>query len=201
MPPHKNPAAIPKKRPATEFTSLASRKRRQPRCSVASLATLEDETTLEEDFVGLFGKTSDNHLTWGKNQNLPIAATRRKGRGKNRQTINPLAHMFSYREDTEKVPNSPERSFFLNFPLEIRERIYQLILPHGKGIIVKYANRYIRFEYELTISRADLGQVESINLRCYSILRVCKQISEEVARFQYQANTFRVVLRKPPVSY
>jgi len=129
------------KRSAPEFTSLASRKRRQPSCSVASLAALEDEEILENQFCGLFNKGSDSHLTWGKTQSQPILATREKGRRKKRHAIDigaSMAFLFSYHEDPEKLPNSPERSILLRFPLEIREQIYGFILKYEKSIIIKY---------------------------------------------------------------
>jgi len=199
-------AETAKKRAATpEFSSLASRKRRRPSCSVASLAALEDEETLESKFVALFEKPSHSHLTWGKSSSSPIVATKRKGKCKQRHVFNTgkrMAFLFGYLEETEKLPNSPKYSILLRFPLEIREKIYGYLLLYEKPIIVKYLMMlYSKCFIELTSLRADLTQVESLNLRCHAILRVCKQISDEAARFLYQRNTFRAVLRKPVVAY
>lgn len=141
MAPHKDLVA-PKKKPAPEYTSIASRKRRQPSCSVASLAALEDEKALEDQFVELFNMSSGSHMTWGKTQNQPIIATRRKGRCKKRHAINMgagRAVIYGYREDSEEVPNSPQSSILLGFPLEIREKIYGLLLIYRKSIIIKSA--------------------------------------------------------------
>ena len=66
-------------RPTMPYTSLAARKRRQPTCSMASLRNLENEVTIEQNFIGLFGAQSDNHYTWGKTEAKPIAAIRRRG--------------------------------------------------------------------------------------------------------------------------
>ncbi|KAH8598111.1 hypothetical protein B0O99DRAFT_592010 [Bisporella sp. PMI_857] len=191
MPPHKTEPVVPMKRPA-EYTSLASRKRRAPSCSMKSLEDLEDEEGLEEAFIGYFNKTSENHFTWGKTQNLPITAIKKKGTNKRLCRMNVgssigIAMLLggSKRVEELKLPNSPERSFFLRFSLDIRERVYNLFFDYRSSIIVKY----------------DLGQVESLNLRCHPILRVCKQISDEASRYLYQHNVFRAVLREPRVTY
>ena len=145
MAPNKN-AETSKKRAAPEYTSLASRRRRQPSCSMANLAALEDEVVLESKFVALFNKSSDSHHTWGKSQTLPISALRRKGKGRQKNLFNAgagMAFLFSYIEDTEKLPNSPKSSNLLRIPLEIRENIYGFILLYEKSIIIKYVEFFI----------------------------------------------------------
>jgi hypothetical protein len=168
-------------------TSLAERKRRQPTCSLKSLQNLEDEEMLESDFVGYFGSTSESHWTWGKTENEPIPATKKRGRAPRfRKGGNSFATLFGYDADVfEKIPNSADRSIFLRFPLEIREKFYSILLLYPKPIVVKF----------------DLSTVERDNLRCHPILRVCKQISEEASNFLYRANIFRAILREPRITY
>lgn len=164
-------------------TSLAERRRRAPTCSLASLRDIENEETLESDFVGFFGVTSDSHDTWGKTEVAPIAATKRKGRRPQANKLSDKGYtdaLFGYHNAVEpRLPNSPDRSFFLRFPLEIRERIYATFLLYKTPIVVKY----------------DLEMVESLNLRTHPILRICKQIAVEASNYIYRSNVFRVILR------
>jgi hypothetical protein len=194
-PSRKRPAATskptPRKRAVIDsskiigsFTSNAERRRRKPTCSLTSLRNLEDEITLESDFVGYFGATSESHCTWGKTETQPIAATKRKGKAprfKKNSAKDNIAALFDSGENLgPKIPNSAERSFFLRFPLEIREKVYGIFFLYPKPILVKY----------------DLGSVERDNLRNRPILRVCKQISDEASSFLYRQNVFRAILRK-----
>lgn len=167
-------------------TSLAERRRRQPTCSLASLRDLENEETLESDFIGLFGLDSENHDTWGKSEIQPIPATKKKGKTPRiyqehgKQTFSVLGP-----HNGPKIPNSPDRSFFLRFPLEIRENIYEKLLHYPASIVVKH----------------DFTMVERVNLRKFPILRVCGQIREEATRFVYLVNVFRIILRTPRETY
>ncbi|KAG9244964.1 hypothetical protein BJ878DRAFT_420238, partial [Calycina marina] len=79
--------------------------------------------------------------------------------------------------------NSPDQSFFWRFPLGVRERIYQIFFY--KPIIVSYF----------------ASQVESISLRCHSLIRVCKQVADKATHYFYQNNTLRAVLSKSKVIY
>jgi len=130
-----------KQKAAPEWTSNAARKRRAPNCSIASLRALEDEVTLESDFVGYFGKTSESHSTWGKSVNQPIPAAKKKGRAprmKKNLYQDGIAALFGLREATsDGEPNGPGRSYFLRWPLEVREKIYSNLLLYPKPIVIK----------------------------------------------------------------
>jgi hypothetical protein len=169
-------------------TSLAERKRRQPTCSIASLRNLENEETLESDFIGLFGAKSESHDTWGKTKVEPIPATKRKGKAPRlwHQENNHLSSLFGQRDiGGPKIPNSPNRSYFLKFPLEIREKIYETFLLYPESIVVKH----------------DLTLLERANICRYPILRVCRQIRTEVTNYVYRVNIFRAILRVPRNTY
>jgi len=144
MPPRKSkatkpvpePKAAPKSRKipdtsenAIEYTSIAARKRNQPTCS---MSRAETEETIDENFIGLFGQSSDSHFTWGKTQNkaMPPAKRRRNHR--------PLiaAEMRGFPEPV--VHNNPERSPFLRLPMEIREKIYGKFLKFSRTVILQH---------------------------------------------------------------
>lgn len=96
------------------YTSYASRKRRRPVCSMESLRELEDEVSLEADFIGYFGATAESHWTWGKTETQPILATKKKGRAPRfKKTAADSAFATQVgREDPLclRIPNSPVRT-------------------------------------------------------------------------------------------
>ena len=178
--------------PTIPYTSLAARKRRQPTCSMESLRNLENEVTVEENFIGLFGAHSDNHYTWGKTEAKPIAAIRRKGAKGPRLRMKDIAGLprglFPFLDvgsPEPTIPNSPNRSPFLRLPLEIREKIYAFFLIYKRPIIVQH-------DWEI---------VEHKQYRNNAIIYVCKQINAEASFFLYRNNAFRTILRPPPSSF
>lgn len=127
-------------------TSLASRRRRAPTCSIASLKNLEDEVTLEDDFVGYFGEASESHYTWGRTVTEPITATKKR---RNRAgvklygggDIRGLLGLGEEEVERDQRPNGGERSYFLRWGVEVRERIYGMLVGRSrywKGIVIKY---------------------------------------------------------------
>ena len=126
------------------YTSFASRKRRQPTCSMASLRDLETEEDIEENFKGLFGEQSESHYTWGRTESKPIVAIKRKGPKAPRLGKMAMGKMpgppglFAQFEGTPEpaMPNSPDRSPLLRLPLEVREKIYTHFLIYRRPIIV-----------------------------------------------------------------
>jgi len=143
MPPRKTTSSIPKKNKSPpKWTSNASRKRRQPSCSLTSLKNLEDEDTLESEFIGYFGKTSESHATWGKTA-PPIVAPKKRGgalrlKKQSLYTEGGIAALFGISlRSADDEPNSPNRSMLLRCSSEVRENIYSNILHYPKGIIIK----------------------------------------------------------------
>ena len=160
---------------------------------MASLRELENEVTIEEQFIGMFGKDSDHHYTWGKTEAKPITAVRRKR--KNRLSLSKLTGFppslfgsFDEGSPEPNIPNSPDRSPFLRLPLEIREKIYARSLISMRPIIMR--------------PEWDIVENKSYRKNCNnSIIFVCKQINIEATSFLYKNNVFRTILRPPPTSF
>jgi hypothetical protein len=160
---------------------------------MASLRELENEVTIEEQFIGMFGKDSDNHYTWGKTEAKPILAVkRRRKKGPNLSQLagfpSNLFGSFDEGSPEPTIPNSPDRSPFLRLPLEIREKIYARSLNFERPIIM-------RPDWEIVENKVYRSN------RNNSIIFVCKQINTEATAFLYKNNVFRTVLRPPPTSF
>jgi hypothetical protein len=163
------------------YTSQAERKRRAPTISMASLRDLENEETHEDYFIGTFGENSDTHATWGETIIKPILAVRKRGKGarfSRNDSLDPVASLFS-QDNPSKIPNSPERSILLRFPLEVMEKIYGYLLRSQLPIMIDYQWNVVQAH-----GRLDIG-----------IMKVCKQLGEEACRFIVEKNTFVAKLR------
>ncbi|KAI9648470.1 hypothetical protein NHQ30_003104 [Ciborinia camelliae] len=197
----------PRKRPAPKDrdengniigsqTSIASRKRRCPRVTMASLQ-IDDEDDDLSKFTTSFSTNSHSHNTWGLAVSTTIVAPKRKrkaatfkhGPGLSRNHAARSGGLFSRFPELrslEATPepvemNSPTRSPFLRYPLEVRERIYGYFLRSPRSIIMNH----------------DWKAVE----RCPSfvvkeILFICKQVTAEALSFLYRNNTFHAILRE-----
>lgn len=178
------------------MTSMASRKRRYPRVTMASLRD-DDENDDLSQFTPAFSANSHSHNTWGIPASAMIAAPKRKykratskqrpGLSRNHATRSAgLFNRYPELRSSEITPepvetNSPTRSPFLRYPLEIRERIYGYFLRSPNSILVNY----------------DWGAVERCpNFVIKKILFICKQISAEALSFLYRNNTFHALLRE-----
>jgi hypothetical protein len=100
---------------------------------MASLREVENEVAIEEQFIGNFGKESDNHYTWGKTQARPITAAKRRGIKGPRVSMNDMLGLppglFGFVDEGSPeliIPNSPDRSPLLPLPLEIREDLCEI---------------------------------------------------------------------------
>ncbi|APA09724.1 hypothetical protein sscle_05g044940 [Sclerotinia sclerotiorum 1980 UF-70] len=173
-------------------TSIASRKRRCPRVTLASLQ-IDDEDDDLSKFTTSFGINSHSHNTWGIPSSTTIAAPKRKqkaftfkqqlGVSRNHAGFfNRFPGLRNFETTPEPVEiDCPSRSPFLRYPLDIREHIYGYFLRSRNSILMNY----------------DWEAVE----RCPSfvvkkILFICKQISAEALSFLYKNNTFHALLRE-----
>ncbi|KAG0645334.1 hypothetical protein D0Z07_8912 [Hyphodiscus hymeniophilus] len=188
-------ASQSRKKGPPDYTSQAERKRRQPTCSMASLRNLENEETIEENFTGLFGDSSESHYTWGKTQTEPIAAVRRRSRKVPQFTARDLKGFprgfFGFSEEVAPEPiiaNSPDRSPFLRLPLEVREKIY------ARSLILKLP---IILQHDWKVVENKVFRKRQNN----SLIFLCKQINLETTSFLYKNNVFRTILRPPPSTF
>ncbi|KAF7856910.1 hypothetical protein EAF04_009671 [Stromatinia cepivora] len=177
-------------------TSIASRKRRCPRVTMASLQ-IDDEDDDLSRFTTSFSANSHSHNTWGIPSSTTIVAPKRKRKTstfKQRSGVSRnhaargagLFNRFPGLRNLETTPeplemNCPSRSPFLRYPLEVREHIYGYFLRSPNSILMNY----------------DWEAVE----RCPSfvvkkVLFICKQISAEALLFLYKNNTFHALLRE-----
>ncbi|KAA8575224.1 hypothetical protein EYC84_004417 [Monilinia fructicola] len=177
-------------------TSIASRKRRCPRVTMASLQ-IDDENDDLNQFTTSFGADSHSHNTWGLAVSTTIVATKRKrktatfnlspGFGLKHAThsaclSNGLPSPCSLETTPEVIEmNCPARSPLLRYPLEVRERIYGYFLRSPKSIIMNYDWKAVKRCPNFTIKK---------------ILFICKQITAEALSFLYKNNTFYALLRE-----
>ncbi len=181
-------------------TSLASRKRRRKGLSMKELTddTGKFEKGGEEiiNYDAGFAPMSMAHYTWGIANAAPIQAVERKrAHGRFRKLRkgafsknSNMAKLFmpggeSLFQDELDVPqpvlpNGPDRSILLRFPLEIRREIYGYLLIHEEGILVQ----------------SNWCNVTTPPKGDHNILRVCKQIALESACFLYERNVFRSLI-------
>ncbi|KAM3080077.1 hypothetical protein ACMFMF_003490 [Clarireedia jacksonii] len=177
---------------AGEPSSLASRKRRRPRISMISLAMDDDDDDLRQ-FTGVFAPGSHAASTWGTISSSPIVGTvgpvrksvfgGQKG-SKRKCTATCFSELVAGWQDPSvesmaPEPNSPTRSLFLRYPLEVREKIYAIHLRSSSPILLGY----------------DWEKVDRSPSLHLGILRVCKQITAEATPVLYRINTFHAILR------
>ncbi|ESZ90405.1 hypothetical protein SBOR_9216 [Sclerotinia borealis F-4128] len=177
-------------------TSIASRKRRCPRVTLASLQ-MDDEEDDPSRFTTSFGANSHSHNTWGLPVSTTIVATKRKRRtatfqdipglgrnhaGRSAGLFNHIPKLRSLETTPEHVDiNCPTRSCFLRYSLEVRERIYGYFLRSPKSIIMNHD--------WTTVERCPDFVIKEI-------LFICKQITAEALTFLYKNNTFHALLRE-----
>lgn len=169
-------------------TSPAALEHRGPTFSLHSLLNIEDEKDHERDFFRLNGKTPETHATWGRTGTGAISAIKSKKKGLKAQnyfsglaSIGPLFGKNDQAESTLLIPNSPDRSPLLGFPVEVREKIYGFLLADPKPIVVG----------------PDWESVQGRVLRYNALQYVCKQLGEEASKFVYNENVFLALLRTP----
>ncbi|KAF7888372.1 uncharacterized protein EAF02_002913 [Botrytis sinoallii] len=178
------------------MTSKASRKRRCARITMASLQ-IDDENDDLSQFTPSFDANSHSHNTWGIPSSAMIVAPKRKrkfatskqrpGLGRNHTArsaglFNRYPELCSREATPEPAEmNSPSRSPFLRYPLEVRERIYGYFLRSPNSILVDY-------DWE-AVERCPGFVVKKIFF-------ICKQISAEALSFLYKHNTFHALLRE-----
>ncbi|PQE12297.1 hypothetical protein CJF31_00000488 [Rutstroemia sp. NJR-2017a BVV2] len=185
---------VPKARNATgEPSSLASRKRRGHRITRALLA-MDDENDDLRQFAGVFAPGSHSASTWGTLSSGPIVGTvgsvrksifRGQKSSKQKHTVTCFSELIADWQEPEiesasREPNSPTRSLFLRYPLEVREKIYAILLRSSSSILLGY----------------DWEKVERSPSLYLGILRVCRQITAEATPFLYRINIFHAVLRR-----
>lgn len=204
--PKKN-ASKPRKRPAPKDreedgsiigskTSIASRKRRCPKITRASLQ-IDDENDDLSRFTTSFSANSHSHNTWGIPVPTAIVAPKRKQRtstfkqqprlGRNHATLS--AGIFNHfpelcSPETTPEPmemNCPTRSPFLRYPLEVRERIYGYFLRSSNSILMNHDWEAVERCPDLIVKK---------------ILFICKEITAEALSFLYKNNTFHALLRE-----
>ncbi|CAD6441917.1 37e466a6-1bc2-4a68-a5e8-4116fa1be5f6 [Sclerotinia trifoliorum] len=203
----KRKASKPRKRPLPNDTdvngnlvgsktSIASRKRRCPRVTLASLQ-IDDEDDDLSRVTTSFGIDSHSHNTWGIPSSTTIVAPKRKQKtytfkqqsGVSRNNAARGAGLFNRfpgLRNLETTPepvemNCPSRSPFLCYPLEIREHIYGYFLRSRNSILMNY-------DWE-AVERCPGFVVKKV-------LFICKQISAEALSFLYKNNTFHALLRE-----
>ncbi|KAF7960927.1 hypothetical protein EAE96_000599 [Botrytis aclada] len=178
------------------MTSKASRKRRYARITMASLR-IDDENDDLSQFTPSFDVNSHSHNTWGIQSSAMIVAPKRKrqyvtskqqpGLGRNHAArsgglFNRYPELCSPETTPEPVDmNSPTRSPFLRYPLEVRERIYGYFLRSPNSILVNYDWEAVERCPDFVVKK---------------ILFICKQISAEALSFLYKNNTFHALLRE-----
>ncbi|KAF7902607.1 hypothetical protein EAF00_002510 [Botryotinia globosa] len=178
------------------MTSKASRKRRCARITMASLQ-IDDENDDLRQFTTSFDANSHSHNTWGIPSSAMIVAPKRKrkfgtskqrpGLGRNHAArsaglFNRYPELCSREATSEPVEmNSPTRSPFLRYPLEVRERIYGYFLRSPNSILVNYDWEAVERCPDFVVKK---------------ILFICKQISAEALSFLYKNNTFHALLRE-----
>ncbi|PQE33989.1 hypothetical protein CJF32_00002857 [Rutstroemia sp. NJR-2017a WRK4] len=180
----KKPRVSKARKARGEPSSLSSRKRRGHHITRALLA-MDDENDDLRQFDGVFAPGSHSASTWGTLSSGPIVGTVGAKSSKQKRTVTCFSELIADWQDPEiesasREPNSPTRSLFLRYPLEVREKIYAILLRSSSSILVGY----------------DWEKVErspSLDLR---ILRVCRQINAEATPFLYKINIFHAVLRR-----
>ncbi|TEY73506.1 hypothetical protein BOTCAL_0077g00260 [Botryotinia calthae] len=178
------------------MTSKASRKRRGPRITMASLQ-IDDENDDLSQFTPSFDANSHSHNTWGIPSSAMIVAPKRKRRsatskqrpGLSRNHAARSAGLFNRYPELCSLETTPEpaemnsltRSPFLRCPLEVREQIYGYFLRSPYSILVNYDWEAVERCPDFIVKK---------------ILLICKQISAEALSFLYRNNTFHALLRE-----
>ncbi|PQE16990.1 hypothetical protein CJF30_00003700 [Rutstroemia sp. NJR-2017a BBW] len=144
----KKPRVSKARKARGEPSSLSSRKRRGHHITRALLA-MDDENDDLRQFDGVFAPGSHSASTWGTLSSGPIVGTvgavrksifRSQKSSKQKRTVTCFSELIADWQDPEiesasREPNSPTRSLFLRYPLEVREKIYAILLRMAKPML------------------------------------------------------------------
>lgn len=168
-----------KKRKAPTDESPRNSKKGPYRMTRANILTSYEDDE-EEDLSHLIGSGASD--SWGVPTSTTIQAPIKRPRHGSRRTRMQM-------EDLEVLdPSAPPRCHLLEIPLEVREKIYGLLLDDDLLVTVDHLfdKAWYRDESDDDSSKFD-----------YSIMGTCKQISHEARRYMYSHKGFQVFIDRP----